>query len=55
MILAFINAFAYAILASKARGMFGSPRAIGIFNRAGGAALIGAGLAAAVTARTARP
>lgn len=50
--LAFANAFGYALLASRARRLAASPRAIRMVNRAGGTALIAAG-AAAVTMRTA--
>ena len=50
--LAFANAFGYALLASRARRLATSPRAIRIVNRVGGTALIAAG-AAAVTARAA--
>jgi threonine/homoserine/homoserine lactone efflux protein len=46
LILAFCNAFGYALVASRARGLFGSPRAIRIFNRTGGSLLMGAGVAA---------
>jgi threonine/homoserine/homoserine lactone efflux protein len=46
--LAFANAFAYALLASRARGLVRSENVIRSFNRAGGTALIGAGLAAAL-------
>lgn len=50
--LAFLNAFTYATLASRARALTRDPRAISIFNRAGGAALMGLGAyAAAATAR----
>ena len=45
VVLAFLNAFGYALLASRARGVVGSPRAIRLFNRAGGTALVGAGMA----------
>jgi threonine/homoserine/homoserine lactone efflux protein len=45
--LAFANAVGYALVASRARGLIRSPRAVGIFNRIGGSLLIGAGLAAA--------
>ncbi|MCO7726883.1 LysE family translocator [Brucella intermedia] len=45
--LAFLNAFAYALLATRARRFFSSERALGIFNRAGGTLLIGAGVATA--------
>ncbi len=47
VLLAFANAFGYALVASKARGVFGSPRAIRIFNRTGGSLLVGAGVATA--------
>ena len=50
--LAFLNAFGYATLASRARALTRDPRAVSIFNRAGGAALMGLGAyAAATTAR----
>jgi threonine/homoserine/homoserine lactone efflux protein len=45
--LAFANAVGYALVASRARGLVQSARAVGIFNRIGGSLLIGAGLAAA--------
>ncbi|WP_340583959.1 LysE family translocator [Brucella pseudintermedia] len=45
--LAFLNAFAYALLATRARRFFSSKRALSIFNRAGGTLLIGAGVATA--------
>lgn len=47
VVLAFANAIGYGLVASRARGLVSSARAIGIFNRVGGALLIGAGLAAA--------
>ncbi|MFN7090404.1 MAG: LysE family translocator, partial [Allorhizobium sp.] len=47
LILAFANAAGYALVASRARGMVRSPRAIGLFNKAGGTLLIGAGVATA--------
>lgn len=47
LVLAFANALGYALLALKARGLFGSRRAVSIFNRAGGTLLVGAGLATA--------
>ena len=50
--LAFANAFGYAILASRARRLASSPRALRTVNRVGGTALIAAG-AAAVTLRAA--
>ena len=46
LVLAFANAFGYALLASRARGLMSSARAIGIVNRVGGSLLIGAGVAA---------
>lgn len=49
LILAFSNAFGYALIASRLRGVMGSPRVIGIVNRVGGSLLIGAGLAALTT------
>jgi threonine/homoserine/homoserine lactone efflux protein len=45
--LAFANAVGYALIASRARTLVHSARAIGIFNRIGGTLLIGAGIAAA--------
>jgi homoserine/homoserine lactone efflux protein len=45
--LAVANTVGYALVASRARGLIRSPRAIGVFNRIGGSLLIGAGLAAA--------
>lgn len=48
VVLAFANAFGYALLASRARGAVRSQRAISLFNRAGGSALIGAGVAALI-------
>jgi threonine/homoserine/homoserine lactone efflux protein len=51
LVLAFLNALGYALAAARARKVFASPRAIGIFNRTGGAMLVGAGLATAA-ART---
>jgi threonine/homoserine/homoserine lactone efflux protein len=47
LVLAFANAFGYALLASRARGMMSSARAISLVNRVGGSLLIGAGVAAA--------
>ncbi|MDI6028152.1 LysE family translocator [Corticibacterium sp. UT-5YL-CI-8] len=43
--LAFLNAFGYALIASRARSVVANPRAIRIFNRAGGTMLVGAGIA----------
>ena len=45
LMLAFANAFGYALVASRARGFVSNPRAIGIVNKAGGGLLIGAGAA----------
>ena len=47
VILAFANAVGYALVASRARGLVQSERAVGLFNRIGGSLLIGAGLTAA--------
>ena len=44
LVLAFANAFGYALVASKARGFVGNPRAIRAINRTGGGLLIGAGV-----------
>jgi threonine/homoserine/homoserine lactone efflux protein len=46
LVLAFANAFTYALVASRARRVARNPRAIGLFNKAGGSLLIGAGIAA---------
>ena len=46
LVLAFVNAFGYALVAARARSLVRNPRAIGIFNRTGGSLLIGAGIAA---------
>lgn len=43
--LAFANAFGYALIAARARNLVRNPRAIGVFNKAGGSLLIGAGIA----------
>src|ERR1044072_4900808 len=45
LLLAFANAFTYALVASRARGLVANPRAIRIINRTGGGLLIGAGVA----------
>ncbi|MBC2775902.1 LysE family translocator [Rhizobium sp. AQ_MP] len=47
LILAFLNAAGYALIASRARNLVRSPKAIGLFNRTGGTLLIGAGVATA--------
>lgn len=44
--LAFLNAFTYALIASRARAMVRNGRAIRAVNRVGGTLLIGAGIAA---------
>lgn len=51
LVLAFANAFGYATVASRARRLVKSRRAVGILNKVGGTCLIGAGIAA-VTVRT---
>ncbi|MFO1158143.1 MAG: LysE family translocator [Reyranellaceae bacterium] len=43
LVLAFANAFGYAVIASRARGFVSNPRAIGVVNKVGGGLLIGAG------------
>lgn len=45
--LAFANAFAYGLIASRARSLVSNEKAIGVFNKAGGSLLIGAGVATA--------
>jgi threonine/homoserine/homoserine lactone efflux protein len=45
LVLAFANAVTYALIASRARTVVRSPRAMGLFNKAGGSLLIGAGIA----------
>jgi threonine/homoserine/homoserine lactone efflux protein len=45
LLLAFANAFGYALLAARARGFVSNPRAIGVINKVGGGLLIGAGAA----------
>jgi len=47
LVLAFLNAATYALIASRARNLVKSPRAIGLFNKTGGTLLIGAGVATA--------
>ena len=53
LVLAFANAFGYALVAARARGFVADPRAIGVVNKVGGGLLIGAG-AATVTLAGAR-
>jgi threonine/homoserine/homoserine lactone efflux protein len=43
--IAFANALAYAYFSSRARGLVRSERVVGLVNKAGGAMLIGAGVA----------
>ena len=45
LVLAFANAFGYALVAARARGFVTNPRAIGVVNKVGGGLLIGAGAA----------
>ncbi len=45
LLLAFGNAFGYALVAARARGFVANPRAIGVVNKVGGGLLIGAGAA----------
>ena len=45
LVMAFANAFGYALIASRARAAVNNARAIRIVNRVGGGLLIGAGLA----------
>ncbi|MBB5700600.1 threonine/homoserine/homoserine lactone efflux protein [Ochrobactrum daejeonense] len=47
LVFAFLNAFAYALLATRARRFFSSERALRLFNRAGGSLLVGAGVVTA--------
>lgn len=45
--LAFANALAYGLVASRARSLVRNGRAIGVFNKVGGTLLVGAGVATA--------
>jgi threonine/homoserine/homoserine lactone efflux protein len=45
LLLAFANAFGYALVASRARGVVSNPQANGVINKVGGGLLIGAGAA----------
>ena len=45
LLLAFANAFGYALVASRARGFVANPRAIGVVNKVGGSLLVSAGAA----------
>lgn len=49
LILAFANAFGYALVAARARDVFRQPSAIRLFNRIGGGLLVGAGIATAAS------
>lgn len=44
VVLAFLNAFAYALMAARARQLFSNPATIRRLNRGGGSLLIGAGV-----------
>ena len=50
--LAFANVCGYAFAASRVRSLVGNARAVGLFNKAGGTLLIGAGLATATVRAT---
>ncbi len=50
--LAFLNAFGYAAVASRARSAIASPTVIRGVNRVGGSLLVGAGIAALATRTT---
>ena len=45
LMLAFANAFGYALVATKAGRLAASPRAIGVVNKVGGGLLVSAGVA----------
>ena len=45
LVLAFANAFGYALVASRARRLASNPRAIGVVNKVGGGLLVGASVA----------
>lgn len=45
LVLAFANAFGYALVAARARRFASDPRAIGVVNKVGGGLLVGAGVA----------
>jgi threonine/homoserine/homoserine lactone efflux protein len=53
LVLATANAFGYAALASRARGLVKTPAVVTWFNRIGGSLLIGAGITAVAWNRTA--
>ena len=52
LVLAFANAFGYALVASRARRLVADPRAIGVVNKGGGGLLVGAGFATVTLAGT---
>jgi threonine/homoserine/homoserine lactone efflux protein len=52
LVLAFANAFGYALVASRARRLASNPRAIGVVNKVGGGLLISAGVATVSLAGT---
>ena len=52
LVLAFANAFGYALVASRARRMASDPRALGVVNKVGGGLLVGAGVATVSCAGT---
>lgn len=52
LVLAFANAFGYALVASRARRLASNPRAIGVVNKVGGGLLVGAGVATVSFAST---
>lgn len=50
--LAFANVCGYAFAASRVRALVGNAKVVGLFNKAGGTLLIGAGLATATVRAT---
>ena len=52
LVLAFANAFGYALVASRARRLASNPRAIGVVNKVGGGLLVSAGVATVSLAGT---
>ncbi len=52
LVLAFANAFGYALVASRARRLASDPRALGIVNKVGGGLLVSAGVATVSLAGT---
>ena len=52
LLLAFANAFGYALVAARARGFVSNPHAIGVVNKVGGGLLVGAGAATVTYAGT---